>query len=434
MITVKEHIPESPAEGEVIDITPNDTNYLTHGFHKYPAKFIPHIPRWAIAKYGRADRPGAVLDPFCGSGTTLVESLLAGRNATGIDIDPLSALISKVKTTPVDIGLLEAVCNSISGTSLRKPDEMFMPAADNLSHWFTADVVSKLSAIRTAIEETRTRFPYEEMQDVYDLLIVCFSSIIRRVSNADNQSQKTYVSHTRPKVPEETLETWNTQLEYFRRRITEFSGRCSPETRTRILTASSDSLSAGLCEGPVAMVVTSPPYIKAVDYVYNQMIELFWIGDLFAMQTQRLQNEHKKQYIGTKQVTKKDYSQFDPEKSFIGIPAADAALQEIHLTDPRNGAAHAYITYRYFSTMERHFYSLAPLLVPGTPYVMVVGDSRVSGIHVPTAEILTGIASRHGLRAVHRWGYRIKNRYMRFDRKGRGGIINTDWVIEMIKE
>ena len=64
---------------------------------------------------------------------------------------------------------------------------------------------------------------------------------------------------------------------------------------------------------------------------------------------------------------------------------------------------------------------------------MVVGDSSVSNIFFNTVDFLTEIAERNGFRITNRWGYKIKNRYMRFDRNRRGGIIDIDWVLDFVK-
>lgn len=82
------------------DFTKADTSYLTHGFHDYPARMIPQIAQRLIERY--APNSGKILDPFCGSGTTLVEAQLANRRAVGNDINPLAVLLSKVKATPID--------------------------------------------------------------------------------------------------------------------------------------------------------------------------------------------------------------------------------------------------------------------------------------------------------------------------------------------
>ena len=99
-ISVSE-IPRKPNQGDCFSISGEGVGEFTHGIFKYPCKFIPHIPRWFLNAYGseRTIELG-VLDPFMGSGTSLVESNLLGYSAYGIDVDPLSKLLSKVKTTP----------------------------------------------------------------------------------------------------------------------------------------------------------------------------------------------------------------------------------------------------------------------------------------------------------------------------------------------
>ena len=80
-------------------------SYLTHGVHKFPAKFFPELPRYLISKYSKLG--DVVLDPMCGSGTTLLESILQNRHAIGVDIDPIAKMISRVKTTPIETSLLD---------------------------------------------------------------------------------------------------------------------------------------------------------------------------------------------------------------------------------------------------------------------------------------------------------------------------------------
>ena len=85
--------------GEFRKYIGKQVSYATHGIHRYPAKFIPQIPRFCIESYSEIGDD--VLDPFMGSGTTLLESFILGRNSYGIDIHPLARLIAKVKTTPL---------------------------------------------------------------------------------------------------------------------------------------------------------------------------------------------------------------------------------------------------------------------------------------------------------------------------------------------
>ncbi|MGQ9630865.1 MAG: DNA methyltransferase, partial [bacterium] len=76
------------------------TQYLTHTFHSYPARFIPQIPLSFIKLFTKENE--TVLDPMCGCGTTLVEAFLNNRNSIGNDFNPLATLITKVKTTLID--------------------------------------------------------------------------------------------------------------------------------------------------------------------------------------------------------------------------------------------------------------------------------------------------------------------------------------------
>lgn len=432
---VKEVIPSEIEENSILNIITRDVNTHTHGFHKYPAKFIPHIPKWAISRYLNGVKDQTILDPFCGSGTTLVESLLAGYNAIGIDIDPLSALISKVKTKRVDKSELNKISKWLVQQINSKPKGTFTPDCEKIEHWFTNDATEKLSTIRTLINQIPEEFEdNKKVRDIQDLLIICFSSIIRRVSNADNESQKTYVSHTKIKKPEEVNAVFLSQLKLFVERAIYFSTVTSPQSKSKVIVSSSTlSIEKKVGGKHIDLAITSPPYIKAVDYIYNQMVELFWIGDLFEMQTQTKQNKKKKNYIGNKQIIKAEYSKYSPYNTILGIDNLDLKLQKVFDTDKKNGHKHSYITFKYFTEMERHFAEMANCLVRNTHYVMVVGDSNVSDIFIDTTDFLKEIAERNGFRLINKWGYKIKNRYMRFDRKGRGGIIEIDWVLDFIR-
>ena len=434
-LEVKNKIPAEVNDNTLLNIVTREVNSYTHGFHKYPAKFIPQIPQWAISKYSLDSKTNFLCDPFCGSGTSLVEGVLSGQNAIGIDIDPLSILISKVKTTRIDEYELKKVANWLLAEMEVMNEGTFLPECKTLSHWFTDDAINKLSIIRTLIDQISNKFGKTDgIRDIQDLLIVCFSSIIRRVSNADNESQKTYVSHTRVKIPEEVNTLFVSQLDYFIKRIVKFSHHTNPNSKVALIQSSSaESLKAKLEGFQINLAVTSPPYIKAIDYIYNQMVELFWIGDIFQMQTQTKQNSMKSNYIGNKQIPKLEYKNYDPNENCVGIENIDETLQQIHISDKKNGQKHSYITYKYFLMMDKHFSEMAKCLNRDVHYVMVVGDSNVSGVDVETANFLTKIAEKNGFILDNKWGYKIKNRFMRFDRKGRGGIIEIDWVLDFKK-
>jgi len=376
-----------------------------------------------------------ILDPFCGSGTTLVEGVLAGYNVIGIDIDPLSAMISKVKTTRVNEKELEKISVWLIKEIKTKKKGTFKPDCDTIEHWFTKDAIKKLSAIRTLINQIPEKFGNtKKVKDLQDLFLICFSSIIRRVSNADDESQKTYVSHTKIKEPKEVYSLFFKQLDLFVDRAIKFSATTNSKAKNKIIhTSSSSSLTKKLNGQQIDLAITSPPYIKAIDYIYNQMVELFWIGDLFQMQTQTKQNSKKIEYIGNKQISKAEFNNYTPYNTILSIDKLDEKLQQIYDTDKKNGHKHSYVTFKYFAEMEKHFVEMSKLLNKKIHYVMVIGGNNVSDIFIDTADFIIDIAERNSFRIANKWGYKIKNRFMRFDRKGRGGIIEIDWVLDFEK-
>ena len=138
-------------------------------------------------------------------------------------------------------------------------------------------------------------------------------------------------------------------------------------------------------------------------------------------------------YHYNKQIAKKEYEKYSPFQITFGIQELDKKLQTVFEIDIKNGHKHSYITYKYFAEMEQHFIEMGKIMSKNTHYIMVIGNSSVSNVYFETDKYLIEIAKRNGFELDTEWGYVIKNRYMRFDRKDRGGIIDIDWVMDFIK-
>lgn len=423
-LTVVEELPllEDIREGQLFGISSNNVSYLTHTIHKYPAKFIPHIPRWTIRKY-LDGRDKTIFDPFCGSGTTQVEALINFHNSIGIDIDPLATLITKVKTTPIPEEKIHSIGNEVKRKIKIKKEGAFIPQLKTLNHWFSKDTIKQLSILRDCIED------YRDDKDIYDFLIITFSSIIRKASNADNQSQKTYVSHTHKKKPQPAIPLFLNNLDTYIQRIGELHKLVDYRNNVKIITGDSKNLTEiwrkeELPE--VDLAVTSPPYIKAIDYIYNQMAEYFWVGDLFGLETQQKQNQYKSNYIGTKQLKVKEY-QTIPKTN---IPELDRIVTKIKEKNHK----YAFIVAKFFIDMENNFKDVAQILKKDAHYILVIGNNSVSGYYISSHKFLIKCAERAGLGYVNHFGYEIRNRYMRFPRKGRGGLIKEDWILDFVND
>ena len=164
---------------------------LTHGIHKYPAKFFPELPRWIIKRY--SEKGEMLLDPFMGSGTTNLEASLLGRHSIGVDVDPFSRFLASAKTTVLPSNELFS-----SWLSLRERVEGYsepshvdgVPDFPYRDNWFKSYILKELAHIKVEIEKT------DASRSIKDFFLVCFSSIIRQVSEADNNCTRTVVRKT----------------------------------------------------------------------------------------------------------------------------------------------------------------------------------------------------------------------------------------------
>src|SRR3989304_4842647 len=121
----------------------------THGMHRFPGKFIPNLPRYLLRSVLKHRGDRTVFDPFCGSGTTLVEAALEGRPFVGIDIDPLAVLIATAKTEPLEEDDLKLLASFWKDYDYTRQNPDLIPAVPNLLHWFSGKAVTELSAIKS---------------------------------------------------------------------------------------------------------------------------------------------------------------------------------------------------------------------------------------------------------------------------------------------
>ncbi len=148
------------------------------GLHPYPAKFISELPR-ALLEILPVPPGTAVFDPFCGSGTTLVECQRGGIPSVGVDLNPIACLISRVKTKPLPRELSTAAAFVV--TRGRCMSAVQIPTIPNLNHWFLKPVQQALARITNAINAAPAA--------CQDVLRLALSSIIVRVSNQDSDTR-----------------------------------------------------------------------------------------------------------------------------------------------------------------------------------------------------------------------------------------------------
>ncbi|MGR1224807.1 DNA methyltransferase [Aeromonas veronii] len=387
------------------------TTQLTHGMHRFAAKYIPQVPGWAIENF--CNQESSILDPFMGSGTTLVEGLRDVRAVYGLDIDPLAKLITKAKTNRYDISSIEYLSNLIlkSKGSKVAGDDLPMEGVSNPLHWFSKDNKEKLNFIFEKINSI------EMKENEKEFFLCVFSSILRWVSNADDQSQKTYVSGTLKKSPPDAWDIFEKFL------IKSINGIQSLD-QVRSITCESNilegnALSIPLPNESIDMIVTSPPYVDSVDYMYNFMIEYFWLGPILGVRTRKEFNEMRRKSVGAKNPS---------EKSDTPPTAIKSMVCQEDIPSYRRAAV-----IQYFYEMEKHFQEASRVLKPEARYILVVGNSQSSNGIMPVHDCLIKLAAQFSLKIEKAFAYRIRRHYMKFPRKGRGGIILMDWVIVLKK-
>lgn len=155
----------------------NCADRFNHLLHPYPAKLLVHVPYFFLANHLLSKPGDTVLDPFCGSGTVLVEAQLANRRAYGVDANPLARLIARVKTTRLNVSATKRALVEILTTLPAQPSGP-RPDVVNLEHWFYPSTSRQLECLREAIGRVRTTA-------IREFLTVCLSVCVRKVSFAD---------------------------------------------------------------------------------------------------------------------------------------------------------------------------------------------------------------------------------------------------------
>ena len=297
---------------------------LTHYLFRYPAKFHPPIARALVERY--TDRENVVLDPFCGSGTLLVEACATGRKSVGVDIDPVVVLVTMAKVHRFNMPHLRRSSATVLSTlsqyerpsvdyqrymfedisSHQFEDEIrdfknHVPAISNILHWFRKYVIVDLARLIATIDKALVPEIHRQ------LFKIVFASIIRNTSNADPVPVSGLEVTSYMKKRDQAGRAIN-PFAHFKHALgraldgcDEFSRKTEPFAEPKVLRADATEL-AFLPFGKIDAVITSPPYHGAVDYYRRHTLEMYWLG-LTRNQEDRLRLLES--YIGRPQVPAK---------------------------------------------------------------------------------------------------------------------------------
>ncbi|MCY4307147.1 MAG: DNA methyltransferase [Rhodobacteraceae bacterium] len=390
-----------------------DQRLYTHSIHKYPAKFFPELPRWIIEKYSK--QGDLVLDPFMGSGTTNLEASLLGRNSIGVDVDKFSRFVSTAKTTFLEEKALISAKNQLLDLINQYETKSFVngiPEFPYRDNWFKPYILKELAYIKFTIQEL------DHSQEVKNFFLVCFSSVIRAVSQADNNCTRTVI---RKKLNKKVSK--GDAISLFLKRVENNTkgmiglAQAKPKGDVYI----PDDLDArnlnALVDDSVDLALTSPPYMNAVDYPRTHQLELYWLG--FASGSLK---ELKQQHVGTEVVVAKDYKKLHKTTS----KQANKTIESIYELDPRR----AYIASKYIDDMESNLREVYRVLKPGKRYVVVIGNNLVRGIRFESWRYFKEIAPSIGFEVEKNFISGIINHFIKVPREER---INDDHILVLKK-
>ncbi|MEM3829127.1 MAG: DNA methyltransferase [Conexivisphaerales archaeon] len=365
---------------EILNIILNakNTDYLTHNMHPYPAKFIPQIPNTMIKLF---TNPGdIILDPYCGSGTSLVEAKILGRNAIGIDLHPIAVLMSRVKTTKIDereLNKIPALLSHIEKridkfynlylkrTNLSKFIKKLMkseneisfeiPKFPNIDHWFQKHVQYELTIIRDSIIKS------EVSNELKDFLLLAFSSIIVPVSNQESETR--YAAKNKTIEFKRSFKLFKEKLEHMIDRLKQFN-KIASDCDVRVIQEDARFLDF-IKENSIDFIITSPPYPNTYDYYLYHKFRIYWLGyDLEKVRNNEIGSRNKHS-------SKKE-----------GIDS-------------------------YINDMIRCFKHFHRVLKPNKYFVIVVGDSIIDGELCKGDEIIKIIAEKTGFKFLDKIDYNL---------------------------
>ncbi|MGB9892720.1 DNA methyltransferase, partial [Thermodesulfovibrio yellowstonii] len=354
---------------------PSDTGKWTHGYHRYPAKFIPQLVERLIDEYIH-QKDAHINDPFMGCGTTIVTAISRGFKASGTDINKIAYLITKVKSTPIEpvylnkkIEQLLSKLKFLSGSQTLLFNDKIEPLIpekhiDRINYWFTEENKIELGKILRIIYE-------EEDETVRDFFLVAFSHILKNCSIwLQGSTKPTRDLKKKPVKPYDAL--WRHLIKM--QKGNEAFYKVVPDNVRKNLNDYlniniGDARKQPVPDNSVDLIVTSSPYVISYEYADLHQLSTIWL-DLADDLT-----EYKKEFIGT------SYKNYE-NKRLRSLIAMDIVNKMSKKSKKMAKEIEA-----FFIDMEEVFDESFRILKHGGRCCYVIGNTKLKGVDILNAEV-----------------------------------------------
>ncbi len=347
--------------------------------HPFPARMAPSI----IQRRLKSKRPLCVVDPMAGSGTTIVASRLHGHRALGFDTDPLALLIAKAWSSDIDPDRLRLLATQVLKNAKRRyrsitAGKAYPKQADEetrafVRFWFDPTNRRQLAALSASIASVHDAAAQAVLWCAFSRMIITKDAGVSLAMD---------VSHSRPHkaydiAPVTPFVRFPLAVEQILRASHFSEGEKLPKAAIRRGDARKIPLKARTAD----LVITSPPYLNAIDYLRGHKLSLVWMGhSVLTLRDLRSRN------IGSE----KFQSPSDDLQRLKTIQKGIGSFATLPMRSQR-------MLLQYFHDMEGVFREISRILKRNGKAVVVVGNSTIRGIYIPNSKILAGIARKHGL-------------------------------------
>ncbi|MEF3309607.1 DNA methyltransferase [Paenibacillus sp. GYB004] len=384
------------------------SNYGTHGWHRYVGRFPPHLIR-ALLNYFQADSDDVVLDPFSGSGTTLVECRLLGIPAIGVEICPLSALISRAKSQ-FTIELANAIPNLINTYKdfynskwndflnqrtfdlisyeeiILREGNIIEPFA-NFEKWFIKEALLGTSI---TIEFAKTL----EGQ-IRDLLLVALSSKMRSIGNMDVDVVRAEYSKE-PRTNVKVFDLVHKQLLKMSKSIIDSFNTHKGLIKTQPTNVIEQDILkvTEIEENSISHIITSPPYgVEAISYLRTHLLSYRVLAHFLGTDPYKFGDN----VIGSEFLPKEA-----PNVSHFNV--ADLSTTYLNFFNsllngdlPKKLELRTYMMMKFFEDISIVTSRLGRWLKVNGKIAFIIGNNKIGDTIIPTHEIITEIFGAYGL-------------------------------------